>query len=60
MRDTFAKYKDNITLYVAIHSYGDLLIYPYSYDYVLPSNSDELQSLGDDVAAAIVKVRGMY
>lgn len=58
MSDAFFKYQENTKLYVAVHSYGPLLIYPYSYDFVLPDNSDELQTLAEDVAKVIKAVNG--
>lgn len=44
----------NIKLYLAVHSYGDYLLFPFGYDYNIPNDNEaNLQSLGNRAAAAI-------
>lgn len=47
------KYVDRIAAYIDFHSYGELLLYPWGYIEEAPENEEELQSLGEAIAAAI-------
>ncbi|XP_002716634.1 carboxypeptidase B [Oryctolagus cuniculus] len=46
-----------IKAYLTVHSYSQLLLYPYSYDYKLPSNSAELDALAK---AAVKQLTSLY
>lgn len=49
--------KHIIKLYLAVHSYGDYLLYPFGYDYnIVNGNEANLIKLGDRCAAAIKAV----
>ncbi|GJQ71038.1 hypothetical protein Trydic_g948 [Trypoxylus dichotomus] len=50
--------EENIDLYLAIHSYGRWIIYPWGYTLEPPENVDELQEAGEAAAAAIYAVAG--
>lgn len=51
------QYQNSIKLYLAVHSYGDYLLYPFGYDYNIPNdNTANLAALGERVAAAIATV----
>ncbi|MBN3277695.1 CBPB2 Carboxypeptidase, partial [Polyodon spathula] len=45
--------KDNMKLYLTIHSYGQMLLFPYSYSYNQAPNHDELQHLADEATHQI-------
>ncbi|XP_058517395.1 carboxypeptidase B [Ochotona princeps] len=47
----------SIKAYLTIHSYSQLLLYPYSYSYKLPSNNAELNALAK---AAVQKLKALY
>ncbi|XP_022916582.2 carboxypeptidase B1 [Onthophagus taurus] len=49
---------DSVPLYIALHSYGSWVLYPWGYDYILSDNNDELHSLGENIAGAIYDVSG--
>ncbi|XP_018567127.1 carboxypeptidase B [Anoplophora glabripennis] len=46
LRDYLSAHSHHISLYVAIHSYGNWVLYPWSYADLLPDNADELQTVG--------------
>lgn len=52
------KYKERLKLYLTFHSYGQYILYPWGYDVILPSNSEELRILGENVGKAIYSVYG--
>lgn len=58
LRDYLLKYKDDIKLYLAIHSYGRYLIFPWGYTSALPDDNDLLVSVAQRVNDAIVGVNG--
>merc|ERR1711970_580269 len=46
-----------IKSYLTMHSYGQVMLYPYSYDRISkPENKDELQNLGNAMRAATLSV----
>ncbi|KAM9604442.1 carboxypeptidase B [Trichechus inunguis] len=47
----------SIKAYLTIHSYSQLLLYPYSYAYKLPENNDELNALAK---AAVAELATLY
>ncbi|XP_022916595.1 carboxypeptidase B-like [Onthophagus taurus] len=53
-----AQSMDNIFLYLGVHSYGQWLLYPWGFTTDLPENADELQEVGERVAAAIKSING--
>lgn len=44
--------------YITYHSYGQYILYPWGYDNALPPDHVELQTVGDNMAAAIKKTGG--
>lgn len=44
LADFIREHLSTIKAYLTIHSYSQLLLYPYSYTYKLPLNSNELVS----------------
>lgn len=52
------EYQNVTSLYLAIHSFGNYLLFPWGYDYIYHDNHDNLQDLGDNVAEAIASYRG--
>ena len=48
----------NIKGYLSLHSFGQYVLYPWSYADVLPDNADELQGLGEQINNAIEAVNG--
>lgn len=57
LRDFLLSTSD-IKLYLTFHSYGQYLLYPWGYTSALPDDWQELQSLAEDVNAAISAVDG--
>lgn len=52
--ESFARqYADRIQAYLSFHSYGQYILYPWGYIESAPENGDELQEVGDAIAAAI-------
>ncbi|CAB3362331.1 Hypothetical predicted protein [Cloeon dipterum] len=49
----------NIAIYLAIHSYGELILFPWGYTTELPPNAPELGATGNEAAAAVFAHRGM-
>nr|XP_022916621.1 carboxypeptidase B-like [Onthophagus taurus] len=49
---------NNVELYIALHSYGQWVIYPWGYDFILPDNVDDIHYLGERIADAIKSVKG--
>ncbi|NWS47854.1 CBPB1 Carboxypeptidase, partial [Probosciger aterrimus] len=45
LSDFIHEHLSTIKAYLTIHSYSQLLLFPYSYTYNLPSNSEELESI---------------
>lgn len=52
------RYGSNIKLYVAVHSFGQYILYPWGWTSDLPENALELHQLGDLVNDAISAVNG--
>ncbi|XP_062971800.1 carboxypeptidase B [Cynocephalus volans] len=48
----------SIKAYLTIHSYSQMLIYPYSYDYKLPENDAELSALAKAAAEELASLYG--
>ncbi|XP_055604386.1 uncharacterized protein LOC129752636 [Uranotaenia lowii] len=53
-----ATYARSIKVYLAVHSCGDYILYPYGYDYVAAPNAADLKALGDKAAAAVTAIGG--
>lgn len=53
-----AKYARVTQVYLAVHTCGDYILYPYGYDYVDAANKAQLQELGDKAAAAVKAIGG--
>jgi len=47
---------DRLKMYVTLHSYGQVFIYPYSYAYADVPNMDEHENLFQSAASAMLKV----
>ena len=47
LRDYILPQKDNFILYLAFHSYGQYILYPWGYDKVDAKNVKELHKLGE-------------
>lgn len=58
VKNFFDSYRGRIKLFIDLHSYGNLLMYPWGYTSDPPEDAEELQSLGDRVNDAIHAVRG--
>lgn len=58
LRDVVNKYKDQIKLYLTVHSYAQMIAYPWAYTEELPHDAEELQYLCENVAKVIENVRG--
>lgn len=52
-RDWFLANNEHIKLYLSFHSFGELLLYPWSYDYIVTDNTDELYELAVKAVTAI-------
>lgn len=50
--------EDQIDLYLAIHSFGQYLLYPWGFTLDPPDNADELQEAGRQAAQAIEALNG--
>ncbi|XP_003416212.1 carboxypeptidase B [Loxodonta africana] len=57
LADFIRKNLSSIKAYLSIHSYSQMLLYPYSYDYKLPANNDELNALAK---AAVTELATLY
>ncbi|XP_058460659.1 carboxypeptidase B-like [Malaya genurostris] len=53
-----AKYAKVTKVYLAVHTCGDYILYPYGYDYVIAPNAVQLQALGERAARAVEAVGG--
>ncbi|XP_066257603.1 carboxypeptidase B-like [Euwallacea similis] len=54
LRDWFLTHsEENVKLYLTFHSYGEMVLYPWGYDTVLPDNFEDLHYAGQLAAAAI-------
>nr|XP_022916633.1 carboxypeptidase B-like [Onthophagus taurus] len=51
---------ENVDFYMALHSFGNWVLYPWGYDFLLTDNNDELHYLGERIADAIAQVFGTY
>ncbi|CAH1402678.1 unnamed protein product [Nezara viridula] len=50
----------NLKAYISVHSYSQLLLLPYSYDSVKPSDYEELKETADRAAESMVMAGGEY
>ncbi|XP_038204218.1 carboxypeptidase B [Arvicola amphibius] len=48
----------SIKAYLTIHSYSQMMLYPYSYAYKLPSNNEELKALVKGAATELASLYG--
>lgn len=58
MRNYVLRHRDNIKLFLDVHSFGNWLLYPYGYNYEDADNLEELVSLGALFNDAVHSVRG--
>jgi carboxypeptidase A4 len=50
VRDFLSNLAANFTLFLSFHSYGQYIIYPWSYDKVVPPDHEDLQRVADEAA----------
>ncbi|XP_020013918.1 carboxypeptidase B [Castor canadensis] len=48
----------SIKMYLTVHSYSQMIIYPYSYAYKLPENNKELNTLAETAASKLTSLYG--
>ncbi|XP_030751013.1 carboxypeptidase B-like isoform X2 [Sitophilus oryzae] len=53
LKDWFFTNNGTVKLYLTFHSFGNLLLYPWGYDRIVPDDVGDLKYLGDLVAEAI-------
>ncbi|XP_044733671.1 zinc carboxypeptidase-like [Chrysoperla carnea] len=53
LSDFIKSQKDNLWMYVAFHSYSQLLLFPYGYTSEHAENNDDLQSIGNAASMAL-------
>ncbi|XP_066149003.1 carboxypeptidase B-like [Euwallacea fornicatus] len=54
LRDWFLAHpEENVKLYLTFHSYGEMVLYPWGYDSILPDNFQDLHYAGQLAATAI-------
>lgn len=58
LRNFVTDHQDKIKMYVTLHSYGQLILYPWSYSSKSVSNHKELQNIAELAKEAIQKVHG--
>ncbi|KAK9708603.1 Carboxypeptidase activation peptide [Popillia japonica] len=58
LRDFVQRYSNNTKLYVTVHSFGNLILYPWGYTKQLPANAKELKELSVKVRDAIANKSG--
>lgn len=52
------EHKDQLKVYVSLHSYGQVILTPWAYTYKLPEDFDELYSLAGNASQALTAVNG--
>nr|ABO21077.1 carboxypeptidase B [Aedes aegypti] len=52
------KYSNATKVYLTVHSCGDFILYPFGYKYESAPNRKQLQSLGEQAAAAVRAING--
>ncbi|XP_050711920.1 carboxypeptidase B-like [Eriocheir sinensis] len=58
VRDAMLEHKARIKAYVTFHSYGQLILYPWSYTYDKHDNNDRMAALSNGMAEAINRTNG--
>ncbi|XP_048190571.1 carboxypeptidase B [Perognathus longimembris pacificus] len=58
LADFIRSKRSSIKAYLTIHSYSQLLLYPYSYDYLLPENNKELNALAKAAVKELASLHG--
>lgn len=58
LRDVVLQYTDQIKLFLAIHSYGNYLLYPWGHTSDFPEDVNILDALAVEVESAIASVSG--
>lgn len=58
IRDFGSLNKGRIHLYIALHSYGPYILYPWGYDEILSDDWEDLDALGQSVARQIYQTGG--
>ncbi|XP_052895872.1 uncharacterized protein LOC128303059 [Anopheles moucheti] len=52
------QYKAAIRMYLAVHTYGEMILWPWGYDFLHAPNAAELQRLGEQARDALVAAGG--
>uniref|UniRef100_A0A182QI89 Peptidase M14 domain-containing protein n=1 Tax=Anopheles farauti TaxID=69004 RepID=A0A182QI89_9DIPT len=52
------QYKAAIRMYLAVHTYGEMILWPWGYDFIHAPNAAELQRLGEQARDALVAAGG--
>ncbi|XP_050093986.1 uncharacterized protein LOC126576723 [Anopheles aquasalis] len=52
------RYKSAIRVYLAVHTYGELILWPWGYDFIHSDNAAELQRVGEQARDALVAAGG--
>lgn len=55
VRNVMKKYRDKIKLYLTLHSYGQLILYPWGWTSRATKNRDKVHSLGTKAERAMVR-----
>ncbi|XP_042521619.1 carboxypeptidase B [Dipodomys spectabilis] len=58
LADFIRSKRASIKAYLTIHSYSQMLLYPYSYDYLLPENNKELNTLAKAAVKELASLHG--
>lgn len=59
LRDYAISIKNSLHVYLSLHSFSQLLLYPYGYTQEIPSNNDELKRLAALATDAIYSKQGL-
>lgn len=52
------QYKAAIRMYLAVHTYGEMILWPWGYDFLHAPNAEDLQRLGEQARDALVAAGG--
>ncbi|XP_012638278.2 carboxypeptidase B [Microcebus murinus] len=58
LADFIRSHLSSIKAYLTIHSYSQMLLYPYSYDYKLPANNVELNTMAKTAVKELASLHG--
>ncbi|XP_052871279.1 carboxypeptidase B-like, partial [Anopheles cruzii] len=52
------QYKSAVRVYLAVHTYGEMILWPWGYDFLHAPNGEDLQRLGEQARDALVAAGG--